>query len=879
MCGIAGFYGFKNDTLLKKFSKQLEHRGPDGEGFYIDKTVSLMNRRLAIIDRATGNQPIYNEDKSVVVVYNGEIYNYLELRKELEEAGHTFTTQSDTEVIVHGYEQWGELGFDRYNGMFGIALYDKKKKKLFLARDHFGIKPLYYTFSGKKLLFASEISPLIDSGLIKKAPNDRTLYRYLRYRVHDDSQETFFENVYKILPGEVMVYDGKKATKSFFSNLKDELVRDYKTTTNKSDTDVFKKKLVESVQMRLVSEVPVGSALSGGIDSSTIVAIINQLLSQHVKETDSVGNTQQTFSAVFPGSSNNEEAYVDLLVSTIKNQIECHKIYPKQDEFFKELEEFVATQEEPTISTGPYAQYKVMEEARNFVTVLLDGQGSDEMLAGYLPYYFVYLKQLWREQQYPKFFKEVLYAWDIIFPFIWRKIKLLTGLTSYTDVSHVLHYDFFNEYQDEVFSIENSHLKKRLVEDIFTNSLPSLLRYEDKNSMRFSLEGRVPFLDINLLKFIFTLSDEAIIKNGWNKYILRESTRDILPPKIRKRRNKIGFTTPEYEWFMNQKDKVYAIFLSQSFASRKYFNQQNVLKLFRAFIEKRTTDTMFFWRLVNVEVWLRIFFDEKKPTASLHSYRNALVANEGKSLALPINSALYYRFPILTDPVERGQDIRVLLDESIRRIIPKIARSTKHKKLLKNKWFVVVSEKIVAISQGRSYFIWDIRPSFIATYLSKFVKKTPYGIGLGSPWTMQIAISEVGLPKILFASFLSMLTKPFGKKGTFYRIVGQEVAAIDGPTEYSLYPSNVSAKLGPKNPQKEAEKLTYYIKEHLDPKLLTTFGGVAIIDANDLGRNVLGNASSYDNVTIENIFQDNPLGQATEQTPLAIVFEQKSTKI
>src|SRR3989344_1360924 len=206
MCGIAGFYGVKNDDLINKFSKELENRGPDGEGFYIDEKVTLLNRRLAIIDREGGDQPIYNEDKSIIIVFVGEIYNYQEQTKELVKLGHKFRTKSDTEVVVHAYEQWGVKSFDRHNGMFVFALYDKKKEKLLLVRDHFGIKPLYYSILDSiptvKIVFSSEIKPLIYSGLVKKKPNDRIIYRYLKYRIHDNQKETFFEGVNRLMPGE-----------------------------------------------------------------------------------------------------------------------------------------------------------------------------------------------------------------------------------------------------------------------------------------------------------------------------------------------------------------------------------------------------------------------------------------------------------------------------------------------------------------------------------------------------------------------------------------------------------------------------------------------------------------------------------------------------
>lgn len=880
MCGIAGFIGFKNDNLIKQMSQDMLHRGPDGEGYYMHENVSLLNRRLAIIDRKGGDQPIYNEDKTIAVVYNGEIYNYQELRTELAKHGHIFSTHSDTEVIVHGYEQWGDHCFDRFNGMFGVGLYDSKRNRLLLARDHFGIKPLYYSRiddthdSTQKLLFASEIKPLLNSGLINTKPNDKIIYRYLKFRIHDDQDETFFENIYRVMPGEMLIIENDTVKKEHFSTLETDLNSHSEAKTKKpagsrsvsfgvsqdqDTTQKFKELLTDAVRLRLISEVPVGTCLSGGLDSSSVVAIVNKLLHEHVKEASSLGGKQNTFSAVFPGSTNDEEKYIDELLQKLKN-VESHKVYPKPENFFEEIADFIRTQEEPTISTGPYAQYKVMQEAHKYVTVLLDGQGADEMMAGYLPYYFVYLKQLKKEKKWFQLLTEVWNSRDVLVKYGW--LKLLRNLSVKKDVpvSSLLQKTFTAQYRHERFIVADENLKTRLTEDIFRNSLQSLLRYEDRNSMRFSIEGRVPFLDFRLLRYLFSLPNKAIINHGWNKYILRESVKDLLPSIITKRRNKIGFTTPEYEWFMRMKNRIYGIFLSEAFAKRKYFNQQEVLKAFQQFIEGKNDDTMVFWRLLNLELWLREFFDEKSVGKKEKEWQFG-TPNQGKKLEIAVNESIYARYPVKTELFKKGDHV----NEKIKNYLQKILSG--HPELVSGsrKWFIVISEKVVAISQGRSYFIWDINPSIWATWLSKFVTRTPYGIGLGSPWTMQIAINEVGLPRILFAALASIITKPFGKKGVFYNIAGREVAAIDGPTEYSLYPSNVSAKLGPKDPQSVAESVHRTIGNQ------DNFLGVVIIDANDLGRNVLGNSTSLPNSLIEDIFKDNPMGQANEQTPLVLV--------
>lgn len=860
MCGIAGIQGTKNDELLKVFSKEMEHRGPDGDGFYYGENVSLINRRLAIIDIKGGDQPIYNEDKSIVVVYNGEMYNYRELRLELEKEGHVFSTHSDTEVIVHGYEQWGDTCFDRFNGMFGIALYDIKKDRLLLARDHFGIKPLYFTVSdeNKPFAFASEIKPLLASNFVTVSPNDRIIYRYLRYRIHDDGRETFFTGINRLLPGEMMIVQkGKREIKSY-TKLQTELLalskkENYADLTDKNIQD-FKELLVDSIGRRLISEVPVGTCLSGGLDSSTVVAVVNQLLLKKTGDSASVGSVQKTFSAVFPGSTNDEESYIEALLKTSK-KIQDFKIYPDSKTFLTDLKTFVRTQEEPTISTGPYAQYKVMEQVHKQVVVVLDGQGSDEMMAGYLPYYFVYLKQLMAKKEYMSVIQEVWHGRDVFFKFVLQKLSTKKTVNT----KKLLNAEFADKQKKETFTVENSNLKKRLLQDIFSNSLQSLLRYEDKNAMKFSVEGRVPFLDFRLLKFIFSLSDKAIIWNGWNKYILRKATEDILPSVINKRRNKIGFTTPEHEWFLKEHKAIREYFTSESFISKSYLNQAELVMAFDAYVQGKTDDSMVFWRALNLELWLQTYFptiNQKKKEQKVKKVFNPVVA---------VGNQEYERVLIPTHVFRKGEDF-------VKSIVQLVERSNVQtfKRSNVGSWFIVVTEKIVATAQGRAYFIWDIHPSFFARFLSQFVSRVPYGIGLGSPWTMQLAIQEVGLPRILCATVVSMLTRPFGVRGMFYRIAGRSAAGIDGPTEYSLYPANVSAKLLPKDPQRVCKDIDRAI---LNFKFeISNYAGSVIIDANDIGRNILGNSTGIDDKVIAEVFKDNPMGQTDEQTPLALVF-------
>ncbi|ADU47559.1 asparagine synthase (glutamine-hydrolyzing) [Intrasporangium calvum] len=889
MCGIAGYLGIEADeALLQRMNDCQVHRGPDGDGLFTDGPVGLAHRRLSIIDRAHGQQPMTTRDGRFTIVYNGEVYNYLPLRAELEGLGHTFTTDSDTEVVLQSFAQWGAEAFDRFNGMFGLAIWDAQERSLTLARDHFGIKPVYVCRSAGSgaggadaWLFASEIKPILASGRYERRPNERTIYRYLRFRIHEDGRETFFDGIERLEPGEVMtIAEDGTVERRPFTRLREELLelaREQRPYDEAAARE-YRDRLTEAVRLRLQSEVPVGTSLSGGLDSSAVAVIINRLLNEHDRTAESVGAQQNTFSAVFPGSINDEERYVDDVLEICKGHVAGHKITPTPTEFKEDLADFVRTQEEPLISSGPYAQYQVMREATKHVTVLLDGQGADEMMAGYIPYYFVYLRQL-RAQGALRAAAELSKSLDVLYRLGRFKLKAKLRGRKSIPTTQLLAKGFVAAHAGERYTVEGSNLKKRLVEDLFVGSLPSLLRYEDKNTMRFSLEGRVPFLDKEVVKYIFSLSDEAIIKDGWNKRILRDATRDLLPESINRRRNKIGFTTPQGEWFMRLKNHFYGIFLSESFAARPYFDQTEVLHAFEGWIKgTNDVDSMTFWRLLNLELWLQEYFDEKVDEAaqgSVSRVKTDYEPNARKQLDLTLDDGqVVRRYPLRTELYAREDDLDSKTLGYIDRFFAGLPEAgADHEVATKGTWYFFISEKIVAITQGRSYFIWDIKVSRPARILSRYVTRTPAGIGLGSPFTMQLAIEEAGLARVLYASAGGAVGKLVGRRGLFYDLVGGDIRAIDGPTEYSVYPANVSAKLAPKDPDQVAARLSAAIRERVPAPWRDTFGGTVVMDANDIGRNVLGTDAPGLKERYEAMFADNPLGQGSEQTPMAIVFE------
>ncbi|MFW5469225.1 asparagine synthase (glutamine-hydrolyzing) [Knoellia sp. CPCC 206435] len=891
MCGIAGYHGLSaNEALLETMNGCQQHRGPDGEGIFVDGPCGLAHRRLSIIDVAHGQQPMATADGRYTIAYNGEVYNYLDLRAELEGLGRTFTTDSDTEVVLEAFAQWGGEAFDRFNGMFGLAIWDRDEQRLTLARDHFGIKPVYVCRvpavpgdpgSGEALLFSSEIRPILASGLYEKKPNERSIYRYLRFRAHEDGTATFFDGIERLQPGEMLEADATGIHRRMFTRLREELAELALEQRPYDDAAAaeYKERFIEAVRLRLQSEVPVGTSLSGGLDSSAVAVVINQLINEGDERTASVGVQQNTFSAVFPNSINDEEKYVDEVLEICQGHVDGHKILPTADEFKADLRDFIRTQEEPLISSGPYAQFQVMREATKHVTVLLDGQGADEMMAGYIPYYAVYLRQL-RAQGARTAAAELSKSLDVLYRLGRFKVKAKLKGRKDVPVTSLLNAEFAARYRDERFPVEQNNLKKRLIQDLFHNSLPSLLRYEDKNTMRFSLEGRVPFLDKEVVKFIFGLTDEAIIKDGWNKRILRDATRGVLPESINRRRNKIGFTTPQSEWFLRLKNHFYSIFLSESFANRPYFKQTDVLHAFEGWIKgSNNADTMMFWRFLNLELWLQEYFDEQPPVdkATVQAApKSDLEPNAGKSLDLTTQRGeTVRRYPLRTELFAQGDDLDAKVLDRVEEFFATLPTAgPEHDGATSGRWYLFISEKIIAITQGRSYFIWDIKVGKPARVLSKYVTRTPAGIGLGSPFTMQLAIEEAGLPRVLYAAAGGAVGKVIGRKGLFYELVGNDISAIDGPTEYSAYPSNVSAKLAPKDPDQVAARLSAGIRGRVPTAYTQQFAGTIVMDANDIGRNVLGSDVPDDKARFEEMFADNPLGQGSEQTPMALVFLQ-----
>jgi asparagine synthase (glutamine-hydrolysing) len=624
MCGIAGIFSFHQNApatsaQIQKMADAIRHRGPDDEGFYVNGNIALGHRRLAIIDLSPdGHQPMAGPDGSTWIIYNGEIYNYLELRAELSAQGHQFKSQSDTEVILHAYQEYGPDCVRRFDGMFAFALWDARRRRLFLARDRFGIKPLYFFRAAHQFLFASEIKALLAVMEKRPSPNQQLVYDFLTLGVLDHTNDTFFEDAHKLPPAHYMLVDavGKVQTERYwdFEVSTEVAPLSDKTVAEKSQTffDLF----AESVRSHLISDVTVGSCLSGGLDSSAVVSVISRLIRE--RKATSVGPQQQTFSACYNDSRLDEQAFIDHVIQATGAL--SHRVFPTAEGFKKELAQLLWHQEEPFSGTSMYAQWEVMRSARDHrVTVLLDGQGADEQLLGYRKFYVFYIQHLLRNGRRGMGLREMLKHFgsrEVLMTLQWQRgLRYWRGaqIGSVALAKQLLQDSFRQTLADSDVGLAISgDLGTRLKADMTRFSVPVLLRYEDKNSMAFSCESRVPFLDHRLVEYVAGLPLNLKLREGWTKYCLRRGAQNVVPKKILERKDKIGFATPEDEWFRRAlKDEIRQTFHQAAFLP-ELIKLPDLQNHFDAFVsgKRPLLSSDFFFRFFILERWAQTFILE-----------------------------------------------------------------------------------------------------------------------------------------------------------------------------------------------------------------------------------------------------------------------------
>lgn len=596
MCGIAGIFRFKNRVEfqeLKKMTDRILHRGPDAEGHWINSAgnLGLGHRRLSIIDLSSdASQPMHSQDGRFAIVFNGEIYNYLELKKNLETEGIKFYSQSDTEVLLQLYAKMGEACLDKLDGMFAFAIWDEHKKELFCARDRFGEKPFYYFHDEKNMFsFASEMKAIFELKEVPKIVNQRFLYNFFNniYAVSNprEPSETLYNKIKKLPAAHFIKIgaDGRLLCCKKYWDIDWE--KNQNSIKEKDAIEEFRNLFVESVVRRLRSDVPVGTSLSGGLDSSTIVCLIDK-----IKNT---GFIQKTFSARFKNFAKDEGFFMNLVIDRTK--VDPYFTWPDENKFIENFEELCFHQEEPFGSSSIFAQWEVMKLTKeNNVTVLLDGQGADEILAGYRGYYKTYLGELfnaksklykneletYRERYDPDFFGYLNKKSPYVMASYAKSKMLSLFRKEVPNTSRFLSKDFSDSFnQNDLF---RSPEFKTLNEQLYISTmggigLENLLRYADRNSMAFSREVRLPFLSHELVEFIFSLPPGLKIKNGWSKYILRASFENLLPPEITWRKDKIGYEPPQKDWLSTKTVSEYAEDCRQKLLHERIIDKTAVL--------------------------------------------------------------------------------------------------------------------------------------------------------------------------------------------------------------------------------------------------------------------------------------------------------------
>lgn len=586
MCGISGIIQTNSAEYslqhLQKMSDALAHRGPDGEGQWANTAanVLLAHRRLSIIDLSdAGKQPMHYLNR-YVIVHNGEIYNYQEIKETLLQKGYTFQSQTDTEVIAAAYDFWQEACVLQFDGMFAFAIWDEKENELFAARDRFGEKPFFYFYDENRFLFASEMKALWAAG-IPKIPNQKMLFNYITIGYTGNPErleETFYENIYKLPAASYLKFSLVYFTYTVKKYWCIDFHKENKSISDNEAIAQFSNLISDSVQKRLRSDVAVGTSLSGGLDSSSILALI--------KECGGTNASLNSFTASFSGFEKNEKEYASIVAK--KFSVNHNIVEVSANDIIKNWEKLCFHQEEPFGSSSIYAQYKVFESAKQHGTkVLLDGQGADETLAGYSKYYKWYWQELFRKGKLSGR-KELnaARALGVTEPFTWKN-KIASWFPSFATIvlekqylamalSHPgLTKDFVQQQSQEAYYTPPDYfnLNGVLYFNTFTYGLEELLRFADRNSMANSIEVRLPFLSHQLVEFLFTLPASFKIRQGWTKWLLRETMKNKLPEQIVWRKDKVGFEPPQLQWMQTKPIQELII------AAKEKLVEQNILNV------------------------------------------------------------------------------------------------------------------------------------------------------------------------------------------------------------------------------------------------------------------------------------------------------------
>jgi asparagine synthase (glutamine-hydrolysing) len=631
MCGIYGEVGASREHPVGHWGEAavdaISHRGPDERGIWREGDVFLGMRRLSIIDLAGGNQPIWNEDNTKCIVYNGELYNFLDLRPELEAKGHRFRTRSDTEVILHAYEQWGTKCLERFNGMFAFAIWDRAKRKLFVARDRIGEKPLYYFWDGTRFVFASEIKSILADPSIPRRINERGLANFLAVG-HAVAPETMFRNIFKLLPGHSLTFhDGQLRIDEYWTIGNEPQLLSSQGYNEVDYSEAVATLLDDSVKRRMIADVPVGAFLSGGVDSSAVVSLMTKHASDKVK----------SFSLGFDvGGAYNELSDARRVAAYLGT--DHYELNVEHLDLIETLRSLVYHYDEPFGDSAGFPIYLLSRFARQHVKVVLSGDGGDELFGGYRRYAIDQLAPVYRffptvarEKWVPsavgrlprlrrmKRAAETLHiqdptsryaSWLVVFTAEMQAELLQPSLTS-SLIGHNPAAIYPRYYSELDGGTEADHLNRLMYVDVKTLLADAYMEKLDKAMMACSLEGRLPMLDHRLVELAFQIPSRYKIRGWTTKRILKRAVSDLIPRHVL-RRPKHGFSVPTDPWFRGSlKSFAFDVLLDDSARRRGYFQPDFVERLWKEHSEGRHVWDEQLWLLLNFEMWHRTYMDKQ----------------------------------------------------------------------------------------------------------------------------------------------------------------------------------------------------------------------------------------------------------------------------
>jgi asparagine synthase (glutamine-hydrolysing) len=613
IAGICTVLGPDANRHIKRICESLRHRGPDDEGYYFDKNVALGHRALKLGNAPVIHQPLANEDRTIWITFDGEIYNKAPIIQELEK-NHTFDTNSSAEVVVHSYEEDGPNCVNRFNGMFAFCLWDSKNRRLFAARDRFGMKPFYYCDSPTMFLQASEIKALLIDPSVPKKPNESIVYDYLMTAHNDHTEDTFFMGIKRLLPAHHMFVDQNGVRIRRYWNPTKALRTDRLVKEDQSYAFEFRELLRDSIMIRLPANLPVGTFLSGGLDSTSIACLVNDILNSTLSATTLSGQGQELFSAIYrePLEQGDERPYIEEIVHALKTK--ANYVFPSVVGRWNDIKQFIHYVDEPVAVFNYYAFWCLSRKAREKVRVVFYGHGTG--ILGELESveeYMRYFRELWRRKKIATLLIEMIGALPRVTISSIKTINAFWTRSDKSEIKGLLAPQFATRFHGEA-RIEDVSLRSEYLHWIAGN-LVDCLRGSDLISSAFSLEPRYPFLDHRIVEFALSLPTTQRVRKGWSKYILRNAMKGVIPEAVRKSRKHFGTPVPLERWMRQLRQNIRELFESSKFRERGYFNQPAILDAYNRFCEgkmDRFTSAFYaeaFWRILNLELWLKTFFD------------------------------------------------------------------------------------------------------------------------------------------------------------------------------------------------------------------------------------------------------------------------------